>query len=183
MSENQTPAIQSDIARISVSLAIENIDEFNAVGLELARFKDKLKEVDADEKNITAPINKSLKEIRAKYKPVKESLEKAIVVMRQAMNDYKRAEDIKREADRLALEELSKSGEATITELIELVDEAPSLGGRLTTIVEANQVQMTVKYKLELLARVWDTAMVVVRKDVAAGRVEDGVTVRKEKML
>lgn len=183
MSEIKLPAINSDIAKITITTAITTRDEFDAVNLELARFKDKLKEIDADEKSITAPINKSLKDIRAKYKPVKESLERGITILRGALNDYRRAEESKREQDRLALEELSNSGEATIADLISLVDEAPSLGGRLTTTVDVDRDIMSIEYKLELLNRVWDTVMIVIRKDVAAGRVETGVLVTKEKKI
>lgn len=175
--------IPADLAKITVSLAIKNMEQFDVVNVQLAQFKDKLKALDADEKSLTAPLNSSLKAIRAKYKPSKEQLERSIATMRDAMNVYKRAEDIKREADRLALEELSKEVSVTMSDMIELVDEAPSLGGRLTTIVEANFASLTPEYKTDILARVWDAAMVVIRKDVATGRIEAGVTVRKEKVL
>ena len=175
--------ITADIAKINVPLAISNMDDFNTVNGELAKFKDKLKAVTADEKSITAPINQSLKEIRGKYKPVKEQLERAISTMRDAMNAYKREEDAKREKDRLALEELAKDDTVSLSDMVALVDEAPSLGGRLTTIVEADFDKLSPAYKSDLLKRVWDPAMVIVRKDVAAGRVEQGVTVRKEKVL
>lgn len=167
---------------IPSQIKITNLEEFdNAVKL-LDMWKSELKQVDADEKAITAPINKSLKEIRSKYKPVKERCEQAITVIRTAMNIYKRAEDARREADRLALEQLSKDG-ATMTELIELVDEAPSLGGRMTTIVSAQAEKLTNEYNRELVLRCWEKVMIEIRKDVAAGRVETGVTVTKEKVL
>lgn len=180
---SNTLEITSDIAKITVNTVITNKLQFDAVNMELARFKDKLKAVTADEKSITAPINQSLKEIRGKYKPVKDQLDRAIATMRDAMNVYKRAEDAKRELDRIALEELSKDGQVSLDEMIALVDEAPMLGGRLTTIVDANFGELSAEYKSDLLARVWDAAMVVIRKDVAAGRVETGVSVRKEKVL
>jgi len=178
-----TPAIQSDIATISVTTVITNMDEFNALNMELAKFKDKLKEVNADEKSITAPINRSLKEIRDKYRPVKERLEQAITTMRNILNEYKRVEDAKREQDRLALEELSKDGTASLSDLIELADEAPSLGGRLTTIVKANPAMLTENYVRQLIKYCWEPVMIQIRKDVAAGLVEQGVTVTKEKRL
>ena len=174
--------MSNEMIEIPRSFAISNMDEFNNANIQLAQFKDKLKEVAADEKSITAPINKSLKEIRDKYRPVKDRLDQAITIIRSAMNTYKRAEDAKRESDRLALEALSKDG-ATMTELIELVDEAPSLGGRLTTIVSASAGELTNEYSRDLVLRCWDKAMIEIRKDVAAGRVEAGVTVTKEKVL
>ena len=175
----KVPEVQSEI---TVSTVVRTLEEFNAASDELSKLKDSLKTVEADEKSITAPINDSLKKIRGKYKPMKELLERNITVLRNALNIYKRAEDAKREADRLALEELAKDG-ASMADLVSLVDEAPMLGGRLTTTVEADPDKMSVEYKLDLLARVWEAAMVVVRKDVAAGRVETGVTVSKEKRI
>jgi len=174
--------ITNDIATIKVPLAIVNLDDFQVVSNEVDRLKTTLKALEKDEKSLTAPLNESLKNIRAKYKPAKEQLTSSIVRGRSALNEFKRLEDEKQAADHKALEELAQNG-ASIIELVELVDEAPMLGGRLTTIVEADFDKLTIQYKLDLLARVWDAAMVIVRKDVAAGRVEDGVTVRKEKVL
>lgn len=174
--------ITSDIAVFKAPLAITNLDEFQEVNNEVDRLKTTLKAIEADEKTLTAPLNESLKNIRAKYKPVKEQLTASITKGRSALNEFKRLEDEKRAADQKALEELAAEG-ASVTELVSVVDEAPSLGGRLTTIVEADFDQLTPEYKSDLLARVWDAAMVVVRKDVAAGRVETGVSVRKEKVL
>ena len=172
----------NEIIEVPKTFAVANLEEFNEASSQLTQLKDKLKEVDADEKAITAPINKSLREIRAKYKPVKERLENGITIIRNALNTYKRIEDAKREADRKALEELSKDG-ATMTELVELVDEVPSLGGRLTTTVTANFSDLTENYVRELVGRCEDKVMIEIRKDVAAGRVEVGVTVTKEKRL
>lgn len=175
--------MSDEMIEIPKVFVVTNLDDFTTANEWLTTLKGKLKEVDADEKNITAPINKSLKEIRDKYRPVKDRLEQGITILRNALNAYKRIEDAKREQDRLALEDLAKDGSASLDDLISLADEAPSLGGRLTTTVEADPALMTVEYKLDLLARVWDAAMVIVRKDVAVGRVEAGVTVTKEKKI
>jgi len=174
--------ITNDIAVFKAPLAINNLDDFQAASNEVDRLKTILKDLEKDEKSLTAPLNESLKNIRAKYKPAKEQLTSSIAKGRSALNEFKRLEDEKRVADAAALEELASEG-ASMAELISVVDEAPSLGGRLTTIVEANFDELTPEYKSDLLKRVWDAAMVVVRKDVAAGRVEAGVTVRKEKVL
>ncbi len=179
MSEIQAPVLTLSIP---TAISINNIDEFNSANELLVAWKEELKVIDADEKNITAPINKSLKEIRSKYKPVKERCEQAIAMLRDALNVYKRIEDAKREADRKAIEELAKDG-ASMDDLIALSDEQQSLGGRLTTTVSADKSQLTAEYKEELLDRVWGDVMLQVRKDVAAGRVEAGVTVIKEKKI
>ena len=179
MSEIQAPVITLPVIS---AVSITNIDEFNSANELLIAWKEELKIIDADEKNITAPINKSLKEIRAKYKPVKDRCEQAITILREALNAYKRLEDAKREADKKAIEDLVKDG-ASFDDLVELSDERQSLGGRLTTIVTADKTQMTAKYKEELLDRVWGDVMLQVRKDVSAGRVEPGVTVTKEKRI
>jgi len=174
--------ITNDIAVFKAPLAITNLNEFQEASNEVDRLKTTLKALEADEKSLTAPLNQSLKNIRAKYKPAKEQLTASIAKGRTALNDFKRLEDEKRAADQKALDELAAEG-ATVTELVSVADEAPALGGRLTTIVEADFDSLTAEYKSDLLKRVWDSAMVVIRKDVAAGRVEAGVTVRKEKVL
>lgn len=164
------------------AFSISNLGEFSEANAMLSQWKDRLKQVDTDEKNITAPINKSLKEIRAKYKPIKEQCEQAILIIKNALNEYKRIEEAKREADRMAIEDLAKNG-ASMSELVELVDEAPSLGGRLTTIVTANISELSPTYKDDLLVACWDNVMIQIRKDVSAGRIENGVTVKKEKVI
>lgn len=174
--------ITKDLAVFKAPLTITNLDEFQEASNEVDRLKSTLKLLEVDEKSLTAPLNESLKNIRAKYKPAKEQLTASIAKGRSALNEFKRLEDEKRAADQKALEELAAEG-ASVTDLVSVADEAPSLGGRLTTIVEANIDEMTVDYVLDLLKRVWEPAMVVIRKDVAAGRVERGVSVRKEKVL
>lgn len=174
--------ITKDLAVFKAPLTITNLDEFQEASNEVDRLKSTLKLLEVDEKSLTAPLNESLKNIRAKYKPAKEQLTASIAKGRAALNEFKRLEDEKRAADQKALEELAAEG-ASVTELVSVADEAPSLGGRLTTIIEADFDKLTPEYKSDLLARVWDAAMVVVRKDVAAGRIEEGVTVRKEKVL
>ena len=174
--------ITSDIAAFKAPLTIKNLDDFQAASNEVDRLKSTLKLLEVDEKSLTAPLNESLKNIRAKYKPAKEQLNSSIAKGRAALNEFKRLEDEKRVADAAALEELASEG-ASIAELVSVVDEAPSLGGRLTTIVEADINKLPLEYVMQILERVWEPAMVVIRKDVAAGRVEEGVTVRKEKVL
>lgn len=168
---------------IPTQVKITNLEEFNSANELLTKWKEELKRIDADEKAITAPINKSLRDLRAKYKPVKDRCNIAITILRDSLNEYKRKEDAKREQDRLAIAELAKDGTATLDDLISLADEAPMLGGRLTTTVTANFTELEEKYVRELINRCEDKVMIEIRKDVFAGRVEKGVTVTKEKKL
>lgn len=161
-------------------IVIDNSEDFSRFTSDLALWKARLKEVDSDEKAITAPINKSLKEIRAKYKPIKDQCNVSIDRLKSGLNDYRRREDARIAAEQVAIAELAVEG-VPIEELTSLVSETSVGGGRLTTVVTANISKLSAEYKEILLSRVWDRAMVEIRKDVALGIIEHGVVVTKEK--
>ena len=149
---------------------------------------------------ITKPLNESLKAARALFKPLEDKLAVAKTSLAKSLNDFKR------EQDRIAAEKARKLQEKiekgtikkpeTIMKNMEKIEVAATAAAGLSEttrkVVDIDPSKMKAEYVHELIKRpsVWKAIEVEIRKDALgnkaqgiAPRIEDGITVREEKVV
>ena len=94
LTQKQLPHIQSGVKALVIA---DNKDLTIATQL-LSELNQRLDAVVADREKITKPLNTSLKEVRAKYKPYESALEHAIAEVRNKMSVYATETEAKKQA-------------------------------------------------------------------------------------
>lgn len=102
------------------AVVVTTPDQFEAAGRILAQIKGKIKEVEAQRRSITDPMNASVKAVNDLFRRPKEALEAAAAYYERPMAEYKREEERnRREAEARAREEqerLRREAEAKAAE-------------------------------------------------------------------
>lgn len=87
----------------ATSLVISTPDDFESAASFRSEIRSQLKELDAKEKEITRPLNETLRRVRDLFRPAKEKREAAVTAIDNGLRGYQRAiEAQQREEARLA---------------------------------------------------------------------------------
>lgn len=203
MTEAKVQKIDSEVSpfiKTIDNIEIKSQEDFDMAGKKIVEFKQYEKIVKEGKESITKPLNEALKNTRALFKPLEDKLSGAKQILLRKANDYKR------EQDRIAREQTAKL-EAKIEkgtikrpetimknmDKIANVDMAMSgLSETTRKVVEYDFKEMTLEYKAELMNRpkVLEALGIEIRKDALGNkaqgiepRIEKGVTVREEKVV
>lgn len=105
------------------------------------------KMIDTKEKSITKPINDSLKEIKAMFKPYKSQVEDLKNNVKSAMTAYVRAEEVKRQAAEAKIAARVEKGtmreDTAVAKLSTLEESAADTTGTLTSVLTLEVVDIT----------------------------------------
>lgn len=179
---------------------IANNDDYIKYGEVYNSVKAQEKLIKTSKEAITKPLNESLKAARALFKPLEDKLAVAKTSLAKSLNDFKR------EQDRIAAEKARKLQEKiekgtikkpeTIMKNMEKIEVAATAAAGLSEItrkvVDIDPSKLKAEYVHELIKRpsVWKAIEVEIRKDALgnkaqgiAPRIEDGITVREEKVV
>ena len=139
-----------------------------------------IKEVDAQEKDITKPINDSLKKIRNAFRPAKDKLEAIKKEIAGVMVEYIRAEEAKKKLEAERLEKRLEKGtirEDTVVKKLALAEETKTVtNGGMTSVLVIKNIDMEKLPKEYLIV---DEGKIV--RDYRAGITIPGVTCEYEK--
>lgn len=132
------PTIEKEAAPLISQIASINIlhpqDMLEATDL-LSKFNKYLDLLIDDKEKLTKPLNEALKEVRSRYKPTEEMLEKSILIIRKAMSSYQTAETarIEAEAAKIADRVGDGKGKIKIETAVKKIEEINTLDKKTST--------------------------------------------------
>ena len=127
------------LAQCESCMVISNKEEYEQA-VEFGKKVSKLiKMIDTKEKSITRPINESLKEIRAMFKPYKEQAETLKNQTKQAMMSYIQAEEAKRKEQEAKITARVEKGtmreDTAVAKLSTMEEEATNTTRNFTSVL------------------------------------------------
>lgn len=174
-------------------LVVSNQEEFDIAANLLTDIKKAYKLAEDDRTSITAPINKSLTAINARYKPFKDDLDAAEKIVKSKLGEYQtkvQADLDKKEAE---LRQKMASNEITPEEAVEQIENEESIGTKVQTrrgsvqfkTVRKVRVTDVTKVPAEYLnnAKVIEAITSAVRSAALDGQQIAGVEVYEEKTI
>lgn len=93
---------------IAQGFVVRTDAEYSTAGMHLKSIKDKARELDAQEKAITKPINESLKRVRDLFRRPKEYLASAESAIKRSMISYQNEVEAKRREEQRKAEEAAR---------------------------------------------------------------------------
>lgn len=151
---NELKLIEEDVSPVVLragELVVETEADLSVatdVLSQLNRWNDTVEE---DRKKLTEPLNKTLKEINARYKPIREALEGAIKNVRGKLMGYATLVENKRKEAERALGERVKAGKGnlSIETALERLEKVPELDKRV--IGDKGEVTFVARRKFEVV--------------------------------
>lgn len=111
------------IEKISDINKIKSVEDLQKADEARIKIKDKLEQLEIERKEITAPMNESLKVVNDRYKTLTVPLKELKDKIEKMILDYRRVEEEKRLAEETRLIELSGNELATVTNSVPAVIE------------------------------------------------------------
>ncbi len=141
----------STLASEASSLIIaspKDMQEATTILSNINKYADSVKE---QKETLTKPINLSLKNIRSMFKPLEESYESAIAIIRQKMTQYKMAEDerVRIEEEKITARIKEGKGNLSISKAVEKIDQIERPEKETST--DAGLVQFVATKKFEII--------------------------------
>ena len=159
----------------------EKFEEANLV-------KDKIvaarKLVKAKKEEITKPLNEGLKQVRALFAPIEETIDEAEIIVKKKISEYITEQENKvKEAQKKIAEQVQKK-DIEIDKGLEKMDKVQEKFVEKTNIVRTriNRVVKVVN-ESEIPEEYWVLDMVRVRADALSGVLTKGVEVIEEKII
>jgi Na+/phosphate symporter len=179
-------SITTDLAPIGTKFNVTDPASLTKATEVLSQMNKLLDALIEDREKITKPINQSLKEIRAKYKPVQDALELRIATLKQSITEYATATE---KASQLAADRLSArvGVNLSLETAASRIEALPTVDKKVETAEGSVQFVTVKKFEVvDISLLPVDCILpneVVIRKKMLAGEEVKGVRYFEEKSI
>jgi hypothetical protein len=192
---NLTPAKRqvTTVSNQAGDLMIDSPESMTQATDILSKIKTSAKEIEKRKKEITDPLNASLKSARALFKPLEDDLATAEKTIKDKMLDYSNEVDAKAAAEAAKLEARVEKGTMRTDTAMRKMDDIETMGSSVQgakgsvqfRIVRNVKIVDPTKIPLKYLTneKVMDALRAAVRTDVLNGTKVDGVEIVEEKQI
>ncbi len=192
---NLTPAKRqvTTVSNQAGDLMIDSPESMSQATDILSKIKTSAKEIEKRKKEITDPLNASLKSARALFKPLEDDLATAERTIKGKMLDYSNEVDAKAAKEAAKLEDRVERGTMRTDTAMRKMDDIETMGSSVQgakgsvqfRIVRNVKIVDPTKIPLKYLTneKVMDALRAAVRTDVLNGTKVDGVEIIEEKQI